>query len=244
MAMFTRISRKKRRTFPIGGNLYAATLMLSILCLMMGCGTSNYAGVATSKSPDFEKVSPPPVHSLETLVSESPSLEDPNPTPKKEGILEERTPPFVAQLQEFEIEPIQEPTKREDSHNLLLSEKKEGKVSTPQSPQQLVDVYFDYDQAIIRPDAQARLEANVRFWQTRLSNASIMVEGHCDERGSLEYNLVLGQRRAETVKAYLVDLGVPASKIQTVSFGKEKPVCIEQKESCWQRNRRTHFIPQ
>ena len=68
-----------------------------------------------------------------------------------------------------------------------------------------------------------------------------MVEGHCDERGSAEYNLGLGDRRAQSAKDFLVQLGVPADKLRTVSYGKERPVCTEGNESCWQRNRRAHF---
>ena len=219
-------------------------LMLVPLGFMMGCGTTNYAGVSTSKSPDVEKVKPPPVYSLEKLISEPLSVDDPNPPDQAEDFLEIETPPTEARIRESEIEPFREPLMREYLHDGIGREKKEEPVVQPQPPQQLVDAYFDYNQANIRLDAQARLEANVLFWQTKLSNPSIIVEGHCDERGSLDYNLVLGQRRAEAVKAYLVDLGVPASKIHTVSLGKEKPICVEHKESCWQRNRRTHFTLQ
>jgi len=68
-----------------------------------------------------------------------------------------------------------------------------------------------------------------------------VVEGHCDERGSAEYNLGLGDRRAQSAKDFLVQLGVPADKLRTISYGKERPVCTEANESCWQRNRRAHF---
>ncbi|MDD1679671.1 MAG: OmpA family protein, partial [Methanomicrobiales archaeon] len=72
-------------------------------------------------------------------------------------------------------------------------------------------------------------------------NAVITVEGHCDERGSAEYNLGLGDRRATSAKDFLVQLGVPADKLKTISYGKERPVCTESNEECWQRNRRAHF---
>ena len=73
--------------------------------------------------------------------------------------------------------------------------------------------------------------------------AHVTIEGHCDERGSTEYNLALGDRRANAVKQYLVNLGIPAGNLNTVSFGKEKPFCMESNESCWQQNRRGHFVP-
>jgi len=104
------------------------------------------------------------------------------------------------------------------------------------------DAYFDYDKADIRPDAQQALQKTAQFLK-KYSEAKVVVEGHCDERGSTEYNLALGDRRANAVKQYLVNLGIPAANINTVSYGKEKPFCMESREACWQQNRRGHFIP-
>jgi len=104
------------------------------------------------------------------------------------------------------------------------------------------DAYFDYDKADIRPDAQTALERDADFLK-HYPQARIVVEGHCDERGSTEYNLTLGERRATAVKQYLVNLGVPAASINTTSFGKEKPFCTESAEQCWQKNRRGHLTP-
>jgi peptidoglycan-associated lipoprotein len=70
----------------------------------------------------------------------------------------------------------------------------------------------------------------------------VLIEGHCDERGTLAYNLVLGERRAQSVKRYLQELGVPPSQLQIVSYGKERPFCTEHRETCWQQNRRGHFV--
>ena len=78
-------------------------------------------------------------------------------------------------------------------------------------------------------------------WFADFPNANIVIEGHCDERGSAEYNLGLGDRRASSAKEYLVQLGVPAEKLNTISYGKERAQCKEQNESCWQKNRRAHF---
>ena len=108
--------------------------------------------------------------------------------------------------------------------------------------QEVRDAYFDYDKADIRPDAQQALQKTAEFLK-KYPQAKVVVEGHCDERGSTEYNLALGDRRANAVKQYLVSLGIPAANINTVSYGKEKPFCMESAEECWQQNRRGHFVP-
>jgi peptidoglycan-associated lipoprotein len=102
------------------------------------------------------------------------------------------------------------------------------------------DAYFDYDSAAIRPDARQALQKTADFLKN-YPNVRVTIEGHCDERGSTEYNLALGQRRANAVKEYLVSLGIPADHLSTTSWGKEKPFCTESTEACWQQNRRGHF---
>ena len=103
------------------------------------------------------------------------------------------------------------------------------------------DVYFDLDNSAIKDDGRAALTANANYMKRRTS-VRVTIEGHCDERGTAEYNLGLGDRRANAVKAYLVELGVPASSITVVSKGKEAPFCSESNEACWQQNRRGHFV--
>ena len=103
------------------------------------------------------------------------------------------------------------------------------------------DAFFDTDKADIRADARQALQQTAEFLKSEPS-IKVTIEGHCDERGSTEYNLGLGDRRAAAVKAYLVSLGVPADRMTTVSFGKEKPFCQEHGEPCWQQNRRGHFV--
>lgn len=108
----------------------------------------------------------------------------------------------------------------------------------------LQDALFDYDSNNIRDDARAALTADAQALKQILAdfpNATINVEGHCDERGSAEYNLGLGDRRASAARDFLAQLGVPANRLKTISYGKERPVCTESDESCWQRNRRAHF---
>ncbi len=106
------------------------------------------------------------------------------------------------------------------------------------------DAYFDYDKSDIREDARAALTRDADALKAIFADfpaSIIVVEGHCDERGSAEYNLGLGDRRAQSAKDFLVQLGVPADKLRTISYGKERPVCTEANESCWQKNRRAHF---
>jgi peptidoglycan-associated lipoprotein len=103
------------------------------------------------------------------------------------------------------------------------------------------DAYFDLDKSEIRADAREALGHDAEFLRS-YPQIKVTIEGHCDERGSTEYNLALGDRRAAAVKQYLVSLGISADRLSTVSFGKEKPFCMESNESCWQQNRRGHFV--
>ena len=103
------------------------------------------------------------------------------------------------------------------------------------------DIYFDYDKYDVRPDQQGTLQSDAQ-WLVAHPNVRFTVEGHCDERGSTEYNLALGENRAGAVKQALVQAGVAADRIKTISYGKEKPFCTEANEQCWQQNRRGHFV--
>jgi peptidoglycan-associated lipoprotein len=105
------------------------------------------------------------------------------------------------------------------------------------------DIFFDFDQHLIRKDAQSTLSANAA-WITSRPGKVLVIEGHCDERGTQAYNLVLGDKRARSAKRYLEDLGVPASRLKTTSYGELRPFCKEHDESCYQQNRRAHFVVQ
>ncbi len=107
--------------------------------------------------------------------------------------------------------------------------------------QNVKDVYFDYDKSDIRGDQQASVQADAQFFAQH-TNMNFTVEGHCDERGSTDYNLALGDKRASAVKDALTSAGVSASRIKTISYGKEKPFCTESNEACWQQNRRGHLV--
>jgi peptidoglycan-associated lipoprotein len=107
------------------------------------------------------------------------------------------------------------------------------------------DAYFDYNKSVLREDALKTLQADsteLRNILAQYPDYKLQIEGYCDERGSAEYNLALGDRRAEAAKDYLVQVGIPSGQLSTVSFGKEHQVCQEHDEACWQKNRRIHII--
>jgi peptidoglycan-associated lipoprotein len=114
-----------------------------------------------------------------------------------------------------------------------------GEVWRPGSDRGLATIYFDFDMSALRPDAKDGLKANAGF--LRSNAGSIVIEGNCDERGSEEYNLALGMRRAEAARRYLVDLGIEASRLTTISYGEERPAESGSNESSWAKNRRDDF---
>jgi len=131
--------------------------------------------------------------------------------------------------------PVPPPTSNTTAPNLTIDQR---------ISQQVQDVFFAYDKYDIEEDTRSTLTRDadaIKSILTDFPNASLIVEGHCDERGSAEYNLGLGDRRASSTKEFLVQLGVPADKLRTVSYGKERPQCTDSTESCWARNRRAHF---
>jgi peptidoglycan-associated lipoprotein len=109
-------------------------------------------------------------------------------------------------------------------------------------PWTVQDVFFDYDQVAIRKDAIPILEQNAKVLLKRYPNRDVLIQGHCDERGTAAYNLILGGRRASAVKNYLVNLGVAASRLRVLSLGKSQPFCLQRTIPCFQHNRRAHFV--
>lgn len=129
-----------------------------------------------------------------------------------------------------------------------ITEQQLAKVETKEEPSRFKeesglfeDVFFDFDRYDILPEAKPVLN-NVSSWLLKNPAAKLSVEGHCDERGTNEYNLALGDRRAKSVRDFLIALGIASKRIEIVSYGEEKPQCSEQTEECWAKNRRAHFV--
>ena len=171
----------------------------------------------------------------------SPAPEPKSAPPAPEPVVEETVP-----AEEPVAEPKMEIAKLAPSDFVPEAPAPEPAPPAPEPKPEsgLADVFFDFDQYAIRPDAVPVLEENAGLLKDTYKNFSVLVEGHCDDRGTVEYNLELGKRRAQAVKDYLVDLGIEESRIQIVSYGKEKPFCAESEPSCWQQNRRGHFMRQ
>jgi len=112
--------------------------------------------------------------------------------------------------------------------------------TTPAAGAKLQDAFFDFNSAQLRPEAQTALNQDASFLKSH-SSMKVRISGHCDARGSEEYNLGLGQRRADAAKQFMVNLGVPAEDVSTVSYGKDRPFCTDHTEECYQQNRRAHM---
>jgi peptidoglycan-associated lipoprotein len=119
--------------------------------------------------------------------------------------------------------------------------KPEAKEEAKEGAAGLQPIYFDFDRSFIRDDARPVMKSNAE-WLKANPKVKIRIEGNCDERGTKEYNQALGQRRAAAAKKYLTDLGISARRVSLISYGKEKPVCNEHNEECWQKNRRDDLV--
>lgn len=146
---------------------------------------------------------------------------------------EEKSPTEVA---------VQPPDTRPTAETGAVPEAKIAEAEVGQETAELKDIYFDFDQSAIRDDFKKLMDENVEWFRKR-SAAKVTIEGHCDERGSSEYNLALGERRARATRDYLVAAGIAANRISTISFGKERPFVSGHDESTWKWNRRAHFAP-
>ncbi|UCE62533.1 MAG: peptidoglycan-associated lipoprotein Pal [Nitrospirota bacterium] len=154
-------------------------------------------------------------------------------------LAEDKTPPPVTR----ELKEVSPPPDKKVSPIVVpVPLIKEKQVDLSNVPRTVTDIFFDYDQYRIRQDAITVLEVNAKVLTLRYPDKKVVIQGHCDERGTREYNLILGERRALAVKNYLIDLGVPEKNMQVISYGKEKPFCIEHSKKCWQKNRRSHFV--
>jgi len=128
---------------------------------------------------------------------------------------------------------------------VVVEEKKEVVVVPPPAKMDdyimQEDINFEFDKSTLTPAAQDNLVKKAE-WLRSNADATVTIEGHCDERGTNEYNLALGERRAESAKSFLVDLGIAPSRMTTISYGEERPLCPQQNEECWAKNRRDHFV--
>jgi peptidoglycan-associated lipoprotein len=137
--------------------------------------------------------------------------------------------------------PAATPTRTDTPRPATMTDKERIDLNT--SLARLEDALFDYDKSTIRQDASTVLKADVTVIRDILASypsQKLQIEGHCDERGSDEYNVALGDRRARAVQEFLVSMGVPNAQLTLISFGKERPVCTDGTEACWQKNRRAH----
>lgn len=232
-----------------------------VMGLLIGCeSTGRHVSTTTSEDVTSAEIIPPVVEEevFEPVVEEiavAPSPEEPMAPPVEsiEAVAQE-----VGKDPGLPKKPIQEITKAAGSpssapkapsslptpHAPVSLESSKTDVAKSIQPKKLQDIYFDFDQAEILDMNKPVLEANGALLKGHFKHLNVLIEGHCDERGSVEYNLVLGVRRAQVVKAYFIDLGIPTARIRIVSYGKERPVCTQQHDTCWQKNRRVHFVLQ
>jgi peptidoglycan-associated lipoprotein len=226
---------------------------LVLLTLLLGCGRSwSVKGSSFSRERPPDKAIPSPQESQETTVA-APS------TPAAKVVKEADEISLRAEQLRQEAEKLAQETaalrgeERFKGRGAGSSSGGEGEAPSPQSEQtketptgfqpapELSDIFFAYDQSFLSEEAQSILERNAG-WLRSHSEPQILVEGHCDERGSVEYNLALGERRAQSVKDYLINMGIGKDRLYTISYGKERPFAFGHTEEAWAQNRRAHFL--
>jgi len=162
-------------------------------------------------------------------------------TPPKDLNVETTTvaPPPPASTEE--VKPPQQPSTSDKTENPLLSEDLQVVNDELRRRGFAGDIYFNYDESNLSDEAREKLARNADVLKGQ-PQFQVTIEGHCDERGTSEYNLALGERRANAVRDYLGSLGVTPARMRTLSYGKERPVCTQNEESCWSQNRRAHMV--
>lgn len=238
----------------VATSVHRLLLSILVLGLFAGCsGKKISTGVGDQSSVAGPKVEAPPAAPMEVapepppaVVVAPPVTETPPPPvsePPAPPVVTAPPPPAPVAPPPVVAEPM--PVAPEPAP---LPQIAQAPIAKPVEPPPAVepsgslqDVYFDFDQSSIRSDARTTLEENAKLLRTKESG-KILIEGHCDERGTSAYNLILGEQRAKSAKRYLENLGVPASQLQIVSYGKERPFCKDHNDACWQSNRRAHFV--
>ncbi len=220
----------------------------SLLMLAAGCAgrqlTSSIEDQAFLPGLPVAEV-PPPAPPVREAEAPPVALKEEPPVPIKAARIPDAAPPVEERVQPEPIpEPAAPPTPEPAAppQEARAPEPEAPPAPAPQPPTlTLSDAFFDFDAFALREDAKAALERDAQALR-RTANWKLLIEGHCDERGTADYNLVLGERRAQTVQHYLAELGLEASRIQITSYGKERPFCQEHSTLCWQENRRAHFV--
>ena len=219
-------------------------LCLLVVAMLSGCASRKIVTAVEDQStvPGSAPEAQAPVAAATVapqILPEPPKAEptapiEPAPVqPEPARIEKPTTPPVVEEARVMEQPPASAPAP-------APAPPSQSTVQPAQPVTALSDVFFDFDRFTVRSDAQPALEANAGILKLQ-PDQQIVIEGHCDERGTSAYNLVLGERRAQSAKNYLQVLGVPPLQIRITSYGKERPFCTEHSEACWQSNRRVHF---
>ena len=203
--------------------LFFAVIVFVSLFALWGCPKKTDVSVAPEE-PQKEE------------AAAEPAKEETKAEPKTEAVKEE--PKTEPAKEEPKTEPVAAPVDKEEPKTEVKEEPREPAAATSAG---LQPIYFDFDRAFIRNDARPVMKANAD-WLKANPRVKVRIEGNCDERGTKEYNQALGQRRAVSAKKYLTDLGISAGRISIISYGKEKPVCSDSAEECWQKNRRDELV--
>jgi peptidoglycan-associated lipoprotein len=175
-----------------------------------------------------------------TVVKEEPSMKQDEAAAKREEAAKAEAERAAREREQREAKAREEAAKKELEKS-LTAKKEAGIEGVVFESSLLKDVYFDYDKYDIRPGDMAILKENATLLK-KYPTVKIQIEGHCDERGTNEYNLALGERRANSTKNYLISLGIPSDRISTISYGEEKPLDPSHREEAWAKNRRAHTI--
>ncbi len=231
-----------------GGALTRAVLLgIGILVAGAGCGGKHVASTSGDQSTTLKGTRETSARPVESVKQEPMASVEPPPAGAGSASSDMSLSSPAASMSPSAAEEkaaVSEPAAPPQSSLLPSgpSATGSGEMPIPTAPlAALDDIYFDFDHYVVRDDARSILESNAD-WMRRQPDRSLLVEGHCDERGTIAYNLVLGEKRARSAKRYLEDLGIPGSRIQTISYGEVRPFCREHNENCWSKNRRAHFV--
>jgi peptidoglycan-associated lipoprotein len=206
------------------GNALYVVPLLALTLLLAGCPKRPATSVGSAPAPGVATVTPPA----------------PTPSPTPAAPATPSSPPAAA------VTPPSAPTPAPSAPTPAPAAPPTA-APTPPRPSEfaespnLKDIHFDFDKYDIRPGDARILDANAAWLKQNAGNL-VLIEGHCDERGTAEYNLALGERRAKSTMNYLVSQGVAANRITIISYGKERPLCTEHNEACWSQNRRAHHL--